>query len=497
MGEYGAHKREVNMGNSQIIIPMIIYLAIMLYIAYRSNKVATESQGEGFLQEYFIGGRSLGGFVLAMTLIATYTSASSFIGGPGVAYNLGLGWVLLAMIQVPTAFITLGVLGKKFAIISRKIQAVTVTEYLRARYKSDAVVILSSIAILIFFSAAMIAQFVGGARLFQTVTGYPYIVGLVIFGITVVIYTAVGGFRAVALTDAIQGIVMIFATIFLFAAVLKTGGGLEKIINSLYEMDPARLTPDSGGSIAKPFILSFWVLVGFAVLGLPQTTIRCMGFKDSKSLHNAMIIGTVVVGFLMLGMHLIGVLGAVIVPDIQVGDLAVPTITLKVLHPVLAGIFIAGPLAAIMSTVDSMLILASATIIKDLFINYGGKEISSKKISKLSFYTTAILGIIVFILSIKPPELLVWINLFAFGGLEAAFLWPTILGLYWKGANSTGALLSMVTGIAAYFYFTILNIKWLGMHQIVPTVLISLGAFIIGSLIGKKSDEETIKLFFG
>lgn len=485
------------MGNIQIIIPMIVYLALMLYIAYRSNRVTTQTGGEGFLQEYFIGGRSMGGFVLAMTLIATYTSASSFIGGPGVAYKLGLGWVLLAMIQVPTAFITLGVLGKKFAIISRKIGAVTVTEYLRARYKSDAVVILSSIAILIFFSAAMIAQFIGGARLFQTVTGYPYIVGLVIFGITVVIYTAVGGFRAVAVTDAIQGVVMIFATIFLFFAVVKNGGGVKNLMDSLYQINPAILTPDSGGAIAKPFILSFWVLVGFAVLGLPQTTIRCMGFKNSKSLHNAMVIGTIVVGFLMLGMHLVGVLGSVIVPGIEVGDLAVPTITLKVLHPILAGIFIAGPLAAIMSTVDSMLILASATIIKDLYINYGGKNISSQRVSKLSFYTTAILGIIVFVLSIKPPELLVWINLFAFGGLEAAFLWPTILGLYWKKANSAGALFSMITGVGAYFYFTILKVKWLGMHQIVPTVLISLAAFIIGSFLGKKSDEDTIKLFFG
>lgn len=485
------------MGNIQIIIPMIVYLVLMLYIAYRSNRVTTQTDGEGFLQEYFIGGRSMGGFVLAMTLIATYTSASSFIGGPGVAYKLGLGWVLLAMIQVPTAFITLGVLGKKFAIISRKIGAVTVTEYLRARYKSDTVVILSSIAILVFFSAAMIAQFIGGARLFQTVTGYPYIVGLVIFGITVVIYTAIGGFRAVAVTDAIQGVVMIFATIFLFFAVVKNGGGVKNIMDSLYQINPAILTPDSGGAIAKPFILSFWVLVGFAVLGLPQTTIRCMGFKNSKSLHNAMVIGTIVVGFLMLGMHLVGVLGSVIVPGIEVGDLAVPTITLKVLHPILAGIFIAGPLAAIMSTVDSMLILASATIIKDLYINYGGKDISSKKVSKLSFYTTAILGTIVFLLSIKPPELLVWINLFAFGGLEAAFLWPTILGLYWKKANATGALFSMITGIAAYFYFTISKVKWLGMHQIVPTVLISLAAFIIGSFLGKKSDEDTIKLFFG
>lgn len=130
-----------------------------------------------------------------MSIIASYTSASSFVGGPGVAYKLGLSWVLLAMIQVPTTFLTLGVLGKRFAIMARKTRSVTLTDFLRARYRSDAVVVLCSLALLVFFMAAMLAQFIGGARLFQAVTGYPYIVGLALFGLTVILYTAVGGFR--------------------------------------------------------------------------------------------------------------------------------------------------------------------------------------------------------------------------------------------------------------------------------------------------------------
>ncbi|MBN2899258.1 MAG: sodium/panthothenate symporter, partial [Clostridia bacterium] len=180
------------MGNPMILIPMIVYLILMFSIAIYTNKL---SSGSGsFMEEYFIGGRSMGGFVLAMTLIATYSSASSFVGGPGVAYSLGYGWILLAMIQVPTAFLTLGVLGKKFAIISRKIDAVTVTDYLKARYNNKFIVISTSLAMIIFFAAAMVAQFIGGAKLFEAVTGYSYLMGLVIFGITVVIYTTIGGF---------------------------------------------------------------------------------------------------------------------------------------------------------------------------------------------------------------------------------------------------------------------------------------------------------------
>ena len=485
------------MGNSMILVPMIIYLVVMLGIAVYTSKIAQGAKG-GFIEEYFIGGRSMGGFVLAMTIIATFASASSFVGGPGVAFTRGLGWVFLAMIQVPTAFLTLGVLGKKFAIIARKIDAVTVTDFLRARYKSDAVVILASIAILAFFAATMVAQFIGGARLFQAVTGYSYVMGLAIFGIVVVIYTTVGGFRAVALTDGIQGVVMIFATIFLLFAVIKAGGGMESIIDTITVSNPGALEPTAGGTISKPYILSFWILVGLGILGLPQTTVRGMGFKDSKSLHNAMIIGTFVVGFLMLGMHLVGFLGqAVLTEGIENSDLVIPTLTIQVLHPVLAGIFIAGPLAAIMSTVDSMLILASAAIVKDLFMHYSKSEMKEQTLTRLSFITTGILGIVVFIFSINPPSLIVWVNLFAFGGLEAAFLCPTIFGLYWKKANATGAILSMIGGVGVYFYYTISGVNYIGMNQIVPTIVIAIILFVIGSYIGKKPDKETIELFYG
>ncbi|HCL79599.1 MAG TPA: sodium/panthothenate symporter, partial [Synergistaceae bacterium] len=120
-----------------------------------------------FMEEYFIGSRSFGGFVLAMTFVATYISASSYVGGPGAAYRYGLGWVFLAMIQLPTAVLTLSVLGKKFAIVGRRINAVTLNDFLRRRYESKTVVILGALCVLAFFSAAMSAQFIGGARLFE------------------------------------------------------------------------------------------------------------------------------------------------------------------------------------------------------------------------------------------------------------------------------------------------------------------------------------------
>ena len=153
-----------------------------------------------------------------------------------------------------------------------------------------------------------------------------------------IIYTTVGGFRAVVLTDTIQGVVMIVASIAILFAVIAAGGGVSNIISSLHTIDPGLITPTGAGeSIPKSFILSFWVLVGFGILGLPQTTQKCLGFKDSKSLHSAMIIGTAVVGFTMLTMHLVGAMGRAVLPGIEIGDLVIPTITVKLLSSFLGG----------------------------------------------------------------------------------------------------------------------------------------------------------------
>ena len=477
-----------------LIIPIFIYILAILVIAWQTGK--HKHKAGKFMEEYFIGSRSMGGLVLAMTLISSYVGASSFIGGPGVAYNLGLSWVFLACIQVPTAFFTLGILGKKLAIISRKINGVTITDYLRARYESNFVIVLASLMMLIFFIGTIVAQFVGGARLFESVTGLSYNFGLILFTAVVIIYTTFGGFRAVTITDAIQGIVMLLATGLLFFIILEKGNGMENIMQSILKTNPNLLTPDSNGAVSKPFILSFWMLVGVGVLGLPVTEVRCMGFKDSKAMHRAMIIGTSIVGILMLGMHLVGVMGAAVEPGVEVGDKIIPILAIKNMHPILAGVFIAGPLAAIMSSVDSLLIMSSAAIVKDLYINYIDKNPSESKIKKLSFATSLLLGIIVFILALNPPKLLVWINLFALAGQEAAFFCPILLGLYWKRANATGAAVSMIFSVVFYLYTVIMNIKIMNMHQIVPTIIFSILLFTIGSYFGKPNSEKVNELFF-
>ncbi|HBH66445.1 MAG TPA: sodium/panthothenate symporter, partial [Erwinia persicina] len=205
-----------------IILPLIGYLLLVAGLSVYAMRQRREGS---FLSEYFLGSRSMGGFVLAMTLTTTYISASSFIGGPGAAYKYGLGWVLLSMVQVPAVWLSLGILGKKFAILARRYNAVTLNDMLYARYRSPLLVWLASISLLVAFIGAMTVQFIGGARLLETAAGIPYDTGLLIFGISIALYTAFGGFRASVLNDAMQGMVMLAGTFLLLFAVIHAAGG--------------------------------------------------------------------------------------------------------------------------------------------------------------------------------------------------------------------------------------------------------------------------------
>ncbi|MDG6882355.1 Pantothenate permease [Phocoenobacter uteri] len=471
-----------------MLIPLIVYLLFVFGVAFYAYQ---KRQGQSFLNEYYMGSRSMSGFVLAMTTAATYVGASSFIGGPGAAYKFGLGWVLLAMIQVPVVILTLGVLGKRLAILARKTQSVTINDLLYARYKNRFVVWIASFSLLISFFAMMTVQFFGAGRLLETILGIPYQTAILIFALTVGIYTFIGGFRAVVLTDTIQGVVMIVGTTLLLGGVIYATGGIENAITTLETIDPNLTTPY--GIESRPldftFMLSFWVLVCFGIMGLPNLIVRSMAYKDSKALHQGIIIGTVVVAFLMLGMHLSGVLGRALDPNLTVSDKIIPTLMLQVMPPMVAGIFLAAPMAAIMSSIDSMLIQASSTLIKDLYIAIKPNAIQNEaKIKNLSTLTTLIFTVLLIIAAMNPPEMLIWLNLNALGGLEATFFWVILLGFLWKNANAMGAIFSMIGGLASYGFLVITGIKFFSFHTIVPAIIVGLIAFLIGNQFGKKSD---------
>lgn len=486
------------------LLPVMAFLVLMLGISIYVQKTSEDDRQKNFAKDYFIGGRTLGGFVLAMTTAATYSSVSTFVGGPGMAWVIGYGWLYMAIVQVVVIFLVLGVFGKKIALISRRIDAVTVIDVLRARYKSNFLANFSALVIVAFFCATMVAQFVGAAKLFEAVTGFSYLTGLSLFGLIVVFYTTIGGFKGVAITDSFCAVAMITGMCLLFGAMMKAGGGFENIMKHISTSHPDMLEPLSRGKMPMSLYISQWLLVGLCTLALPQSVVRGISFKNTQALHRAIVIGTVVIGAMTLVATIIGVLSK----GILTGDLAsyggsvdniTPLTIVKSMGPFWAGVTIIGPIAATISTVSSLLLAASSSIIKDVYMNHlasQGKKLSNSAIRNLSLAATVILGLGVYVAAITPPSVIWLINMFAFGGLETAFFWVLIFGLFWHKANKHGAIAAMVGGVLIYCVTMALKIKVLDLHQIVLGIGFSLILFLIGNACGKPIDDETMEIFF-
>ena len=447
-------------------------------------------RNKGFLQDYFLGGRELGGFVLAMTMVATYGSASSFLGGPGTAYTVGFGWVLLSDDPSCHRLFCSAHSRQEIRHLGRKYNAVTMIDFLKTRYNSPAVAILSAIAIIIFLFSAMTAQWVGGGRLIESLTGLQYTSALFIFAISVLVYVIIGGFRAVAVTDAVQGAIMVIGTLVLLIGVIIAGGGVPAIMQDLLNENPRLVTPfGADGNLTAAYVSSFWILVGVGVVGLPQMAVRAMSYKNSRSMHRALVIGTIVTG-IHHAQHALN------------RHFRTTRLTRNRSRGQSHSATCARSITGMASRhrprstdgrhhVDrrSLLLLVSSAIVKDVYLNFIKPDAPEKTVKWMSFGVTGILGIIVFLLALQPPELLIFLNLFSFGGLEAAFIWPVVLGLYWKYGNKYGAIASMITGIASYIIIHFYNEAYgnlLGVHTVTIPVGLSFIAYIIFSLAIKR-----------
>lgn len=488
-------------GNLGALLPLLLFMAGMVGIGFYVQKM--QKKGGAFVQQYFIGNRSLGGFVLAMTTVATYSSVSSFVGGPGMAWQIGFGWIYMAVVQVTAIFLVLGIFGKRVALLSRRLDAVTVVDIIRERYQSDKLAGLAAFIIVLFFCATMTAQFVGGAKLFSTVTGYSYEMGLLLFGLVVVLYTTVGGFRAVALTDTCCAVVMMIGIVLLLYYVLEAGGGYFAIMDNIHANHPEMLEPLSAGNMPIGLYLTQWLLVGICTIALPQSVVRGISYRDTKSLHHAMLIGTVVVGFMNIGINFTGILAHGVLTGSLASyggvDYIIPKTIVTVMPPALVGLAIIGPLAASISTISGLLIVASSAIVKDVYLHQAkkqGRQPGDGRLRLLSMLTTAVIGVVVFLIALTPPSLIWIINMFAFGGLETAFFWTLLLGLFWPKANKLGAILSMAGGTLAYCSTQAMGLKLLGLHQITIGITVSLILFLLGSYWGKPADKKVMNMFF-
>lgn len=479
-----------------VAAPIILLLGAMApiaYYAYTRSSGATDQTGS-----YYLGGRSLGPWVLIFTVLASAASAGTFIGTAGLTYSQGYGWVWGALMQVPSAVLALGLLGKKYAIVARKLNLLTFTDFFKERYESRAVTLFTAIGMVVFLVAYMVAQFVGGARVLQSITGIPYWALVVVFAGMVALYTSFGGFLAAAFTDAAQGIIMFLGGIALWVVVLSTVGGFTAVEEETRSLDGQLVVLPGASGFDLPMMLSYALMFGLLLAALPHVSVRAMSYRDSKALHTALIVGPAIMAVFTLGFGAMGVFGRVLYPDAELADLVLPTLIVDQLPGVVAGAVLAAPLAAVMSTVDSMILVVSGAIVRDLYVGFIKPDMPDRQQYRAGTLVSLGIGVVVLVAALRPPDFLQYLINFAIGGLEAGLFVPLVLGLYWKRGNALGAMASLLGGMGYYLAASnFVPALAFGMMPVAPAAGFALLLYVAAAYLGPPPSRRVLVKFWG
>ena len=481
-----------------IIATFVGYTVLMFLIGYVSKKQMDKTAIDHYMEEFYTGGRGMGALVLAMLIAAGLCSAGTFLGGPGMSHQLGGSWAMIVTAQCFMNFVVLCSVGKKIGIVSRRVGAQSFMGLLLHRYNRNTFLgILGIVAIVGFMGSYVVAQFVGGARLFEAMTGLDYKLGLVLFAAAVLIIATFGGIKGVALAVAVQGIVMTLAVVALVWGSVSYVGNIEDAFKNIAQIDPSMLSP---WKFSIPYQISMWMNFGLLLVGLPHSTMGTLTYKNTQAMHKAAIIGAVFVIFWSFALMGMGILARSVYPTLKVPDHAIPIMTMTVLPPWLAGVTIAGVAAAIQSTVGAMIILICSAIIKDLYQTFINPAVEAAKLKKINMIVTGLVCLAIFVAAIQPPHALQILIIFSVGGLASTFFWPLILGLYWMKANEYGAIAGMLSGVITYVLtagkYLPFDITF-GMHAVVVSFVMS-GVFCtVVSMITPKTPYGIMRVWFG
>lgn len=446
----------------------IAYLLLLVAVGIYSSKFS--SQG---ISEYFIGGRKMNRFVVALSAVVSGRSAWLLLGVTGMAYAQGPSaiWAVVGYIVVEL-FLFL-YYARRLRNFTEKRNCITIPDFFAERFQDhDGKLRITIVAIFLIFMIGYIsAQFVAGGKAFASGFGIQMNHGILITALIVVAYTIIGGFLAVSLTDMFQAIFMILALVILpFIAILNTGG-LTAMLNELSLMDAIYV---------DPFAISVGAMIGFLGIGLgspgnPHILARYMSIDNSRNLKVAAITGTVWNVLMAWGAVFIGLAGRVYFPDssmLPASDVEnlFPVLAQQLLHPILFGIVLASIFAAIMSTADSQLLVAASSVVRDVYekIIKKNQEIPQKTLVFYSRSVVFVLVIISLLFGFIAEELVFWLVLFAWAGLGAAIGPTSILALYWKGTTRAGIFAGLITGtLVTIIWYYIPLLKGF-MYELIP-----------------------------
>ena len=494
-------------------IAIVAYLIVMIYVGIRFSKTNTSAS------DFYLGGRKLGPFVTAMSAEASDMSSWLLMGLPGVAYLSGLadaGWTAIGL--VVGTYINWLIVSRRIRVYTHNLHALTLPDFFSKRYGDDKNILtcVSAIIIVIFFIPYTASGFAACGKLFNTLFGVNYMVAMILSAAIIVLYCTLGGFLAVSTTDFIQSITMSIALVVVIVYGITSAGGVNVVIENAQAL-PGYLSMfqthvASTGESAPYGALSIASMMawGLGYFGMPHILLRFMAIEDENKLKLSRRIASVWV-IISMGIALfIGVVGysmskASVIPMLEgsnsetiIVQIASVLSRYNVLTALIAGIILAGILAATMSTADSQLLAAASSISQNLLQDFGKKKIDTKTSVKIARITVIVISLISVVLASDPNSSVFEIVSFAWAGFGAAFGPIVLCALFLKRSNKWGALCGMIAGGAMIFIWKY-GIAKLGgafaIYELLPAFLIALIVNVVVSLITAAPDEDIIKTF--
>ena len=472
---------------------LAFYLLIMGYIGWYSSR-KTDS-----LSEFFVMNAKAGAILSGLAYFATQYSMSTFMGVPGTIYKVGYAGLAVSVPGLVFSMIIPALLvGRKLIILGKKYNFLTMADYLADRYESKGLRVLLALMMIIFLIPMMGAQTIGAGVIVNIFTGLPVYIGVIGMGIIVIFYCMAGGIRGAMITDVIQGLLMLATAVVTFVLSIKLGGGLTNITESLKSNPELLSFPGTDNYMPWQNYVSQIVLWSFFTIGQPHLFTKFFAMKDHKVMFKSILLGTAGMWIAATLIELSGVHAITFLPKLTAEniDKVVPMILQAGLNPIFASVLIAGIVAAGMSTIDSVLIMTTGAITRDLYQRVINKNATDDQVMQLSKYITVGIGILVIIFGVSRPSTIFQIVLFAFGGM-GAFVVPILFGMYYKKSTKEAALCSVVVTVVLMILMTFKFKEFaFGFHPLIVSSIIGAIVFLIVCAFTQAPSEETIKRHF-
>ncbi len=482
----------------QYILVLGVYFLGMLSLGFWFNTRVRSKK------DYFIARGKLGPAAIGFSFSATQMSGSSYMGAVGTEKVLGYNFSPAAVSSAAAPWFSYILLGSRLRKIASRIKSVTLVDIFEARYYSKTASLTCTIIMLVAFIPMIAAQLKAAGNIFEVLLGMPYLAGLFVFGGIVILYTVLGGMFAVAWTDLIQGLIMVAGFAVLAPIAVSAAGGFAGMHEQYGQLNPGAIK--FTGEMTTTWVVSAFIVWGFFQIGgAPASVTRFLIPEDDKTLRRAMVYSVCFQSFIYLSATLVAIAGGVLLPTLERPDLTVPTLVSQLLPPIVGAIIIAAVLGAMMSTIDSTLLLAGSLVVENVYIPFINPEVNQEGGLKIARVVTLVIGTLGLLVAIKPPAAILWIVTMSFSLMASAFTFPFLLGVWWPRATKEGAIIGMIAGaLSCVFWYVISYLEyqtldnWIG--GIWPAIFgscVCLVLFVAASKMTPPPPEEVREIFFG